>query len=236
MPNDTNKTQKPAQPGPTAKTAALTIRKRIMATGAAVMLVIAAMILMRDPSRRASVAVDAKTATPESLATETTSPELQPSAESAARQVAAAKPKPATPHRSTNAATLEPAPVPNRTVTGEPATKTASAEPRANAVATAVTASAAASNEDAVTLTGCLEATVDGEEFRLTDTEGTSAPQSRGWRSGFLKKRPAPVQLVGLQDKTAALKLVGHRVVTTGLLDSRELNVRSITSAGQKCD
>jgi hypothetical protein len=88
----------------------------------------------------------------------------------------------------------------------------------------------------AVTLTGCLEGTSDGDQFRLTDTEGTNAPKARGWRSGFLKKRAAAVDLVNVRDTSALRRLVGYRVVTTGLLDSRKLSVGSIASAGVMCD
>jgi hypothetical protein len=86
-----------------------------------------------------------------------------------------------------------------------------------------------------VTITGCLETTIDGGEFRLTDTEGADAPKARSWRSGFLKKRAAPVQLVDLSDPRGMQKFVGSRVVATGLLTSRELRVRSLRSAGSSC-
>jgi hypothetical protein len=87
-----------------------------------------------------------------------------------------------------------------------------------------------------VTITGCLETTVDGSEFRLTDTEGIDAPKTRSWRSGFLKKRAAPVQLIELSDPRELQKYVGRRVVATGLLTSRELRVRSLQSAGASCN
>jgi hypothetical protein len=87
-----------------------------------------------------------------------------------------------------------------------------------------------------VTITGCLETAVDEDRFRLTDTEGADAPKARGWRSGFLKKRSAPVELVQPSDVAALRHLVGHRVVATGLLSNRELRVRSLESAGHSCD
>jgi hypothetical protein len=87
-----------------------------------------------------------------------------------------------------------------------------------------------------VTITGCLEVTSDGDEFRLTDTEGEGAPTARGWRSGFLRKRPAPIELSALRDPAAARRYVGHRVVATGVLSSRALRVRSLQSAGSVCD
>jgi len=90
-------------------------------------------------------------------------------------------------------------------------------------------------NQTAVTITGCLETAVDEDRFRLTDTEGEGAPKTRGWRSGFLKKRSAPVDLVP-SDVKALRQLVGRRVVATGVLTNRELHVRSLVSAGHSCD
>jgi hypothetical protein len=87
-----------------------------------------------------------------------------------------------------------------------------------------------------VTITGCLETTVDEDRFRLTDTEGADAPKARSWRSGFLTKRSAPVELIDLSDPLGARKYVGHRVVATGLLTSRALRVRSLESVGTSCN
>jgi hypothetical protein len=117
-------------------------------------------------------------------------------------------------------------------VAREPAAKTVVAEPTTRA-------SAVESNpipEATVTITGCLETTVQGDRYRLTDTEGADAPKARGWRSGFLKKRPAPVELVGLSDLPNLRKYVGNRVAATGLLTSRELHVRSLESTGPSCN
>lgn len=87
-----------------------------------------------------------------------------------------------------------------------------------------------------VTITGCLETTVDEDRFRLTDTEGIDAPTSRSWRSGFLRKRPAAVELVELSDRSGLRQYLGHRVTVTGLLTSRELHVRSLQLAGVSCN
>jgi hypothetical protein len=117
---------------------------------------------------------------------------------------------------------------------GESATKTVVApEPATNRSAAE---SNPAPDQAPVTITGCLETTIDGDQFRLSDTEGADAPKARSWRSGFLKKRPAPVELVELSDLPALRKYVGHRVVATGLLTSRELRVRSLQSAGPSCN
>jgi hypothetical protein len=101
-------------------------------------------------------------------------------------------------------------------------------------------APASAATSDAVsqtvTLSGCLETTVDESQFRLTDTQGVDAPKARSWRSGFLKRRSAAVELVEFSDALVLRKHVGHRVVATGLLMGRELRVRSLRTEGPSCD
>jgi hypothetical protein len=109
-------------------------------------------------------------------------------------------------------------------------------EPATRASATQLNSAAAVvSQTPAVTITGCLETTVDGRQYRLTDTEGADAPKARSWRSGFLK-RSAPVDLVEFSELSDLRKYVGHRVAATGVLTSRELHVRSLESAGSSCD
>jgi hypothetical protein len=84
-----------------------------------------------------------------------------------------------------------------------------------------------------VTITGCLDR--DAETFWLKEASGGDAPRSRSWRSGFLKKRPAPIKLV---DATNALRLpvhVGQRVAATGTLTDRDLRASSVTRVGAAC-
>jgi hypothetical protein len=83
-----------------------------------------------------------------------------------------------------------------------------------------------------VTITGCLEVSVNQDEFRLTDTEGVDAPRSRSWRMGFLKKRSAPVALVEAPDRLALQMHVGRRVAATGLLTSHDLKVSALRVVG----
>ena len=87
-----------------------------------------------------------------------------------------------------------------------------------------------------VTITGCLEVSVDQDEFRLTDTEGVDAPKSRSWRTGFLKKRSAPVALVEPPDRLALQTHVGRRVSATGLLTSHDLKVSALRVVGPSCN
>ena len=119
---------------------------------------------------------------------------------------------------------------------GPASSESVAAEPTANAPAVVSTTTPDAASQAVTTVSGCLEATVDGDEFRLTDTEGAGAPKARSWRSGFLKKRAAPVELVGLSDPAGLRKYVGRRVVATGLLTGRELRVGSFQSAGTSCE
>ena len=86
-----------------------------------------------------------------------------------------------------------------------------------------------------VTVTGCLEAN-GTNGFRLTDTEGTDAPRSRSWRSGFLRKRSSSVALVASPDPYTLKTQVGHRIAASGQLTSRELRVTSVQVIGTRCD
>jgi len=84
-----------------------------------------------------------------------------------------------------------------------------------------------------VTITGCLER--DDETFRLKDTAGADAPKSRSWKSGFLKKGSAAIEVV---DASKRLKLpdhVGQRVSVTGVLMNREMHVRSLQRVATSC-
>ena len=87
-----------------------------------------------------------------------------------------------------------------------------------------------------VTITGCLEVSVNQDEFRLTDTEGADAPKSRSWRTGFLKKRSSPVALVEPPERLALQTHVGRRVSATGLLISHDLKVSALRVVGPSCN
>ena len=103
-------------------------------------------------------------------------------------------------------------------------------------MAAAPLSASAANASPAVTVTGCLEISIDGNEFRLSDTEGADAPKARSWRTGFLKKRTAPVALVGTPDPLALKSSVGKLVAATGVLTSRELQVSSVRVVRSYCN
>lgn len=85
-----------------------------------------------------------------------------------------------------------------------------------------------------VAITGCLER--NDADFRLKNTEGVDVPKARSWKSGFLKKRSAPIDLV---DATRGLELMNHigqRVRLTGMLADREMRVRSLERVSMSCN
>lgn len=104
--------------------------------------------------------------------------------------------------------------------------------PAAEAKAVPAPASTETVGPAPVTITGCLETGVNQDQLRLTDTGGVDAPRSRNWRTGFLKKRAAPVALVEPPDGLALQAHIGQRVAATGLLTTRELKVRSLRVVG----
>jgi hypothetical protein len=85
-----------------------------------------------------------------------------------------------------------------------------------------------------VTITGCLGRNDNG--FRLTDTDGTDAPKSRRWKSGFLRKGTASVDVVDPGRNSRLASHVGHRVSVTGVLQDREMRVRSVRQIAPACN
>jgi hypothetical protein len=115
------------------------------------------------------------------------------------------------------------------------ATKMAASEPL-QAAPTPFSASPAGVESPPVTISGCLEISVAMDEYRLTDTEGTDAPTSRGWRTGFLLKRRTSVALVDPPDPHQLKTHVGKRVAAVGLLTGRELRANSVRVIDASCD
>ena len=80
----------------------------------------------------------------------------------------------------------------------------------------------------AATITGCLERGEGG--FRLSDASG--APMARSWKSGFLRKRPAPIEVADAVGTLSLRNHIGRRVSATGTLIDRELRARSVRVVG----
>jgi cytoskeletal protein RodZ len=84
-----------------------------------------------------------------------------------------------------------------------------------------------------VMVTGCLQ--FDGDTFLLEDTSGVDAPKSRSWKSGFLKKHSAPIMVSDAANTLTLSNYVGQRVAATGVLISREMQVRSLQRVAASC-
>jgi hypothetical protein len=84
-----------------------------------------------------------------------------------------------------------------------------------------------------VTITGCLEKS--DQTFRLKDTSGTDVPKARSWKSGFLKKGSASIDVVDAANKVKLPSHVGQRVSVTGTLVDREMQVRSLQRVSASC-
>jgi hypothetical protein len=114
--------------------------------------------------------------------------------------------------------------------------KLATPESSAKAAIAAVSAPEATVGQPTVTITGCLEMSAGDDRFRLTDTQGASAPKSRSWKTGFLRKRSAAVNLVGDVDARTLEHQVGKRVAVTGAQADRDITVSSVRVVSASCD
>jgi hypothetical protein len=112
------------------------------------------------------------------------------------------------------------------------ATVAANAEPAA-ASANGEAAKAAEPRVAPVTIVGCLEREAD--TFRLKETSGDNAPKSRSWKSGFLKKGSTTVDVVDAAKSAKLQSHVGQRVSVTGVLNGREMQVRSLQRVSASC-
>jgi hypothetical protein len=130
--------------------------------------------------------------------------------------------------QATPVPTVATPPVAERTAVVEPA------EPRPSAApVVAVRFEPSAERVTLVTITGCLE--TDDEQFRLNDTTGSDAPKSRSWKSGFLRKRPASVDVLDASGVGLPAH-VGERVSLTGTLVDRNMHVRSLHRIAASCE
>jgi hypothetical protein len=128
-------------------------------------------------------------------------------------------------------------PPPEAAPATEPARVPDAARGRAAAMAIAETPAAEAAaveNTSSVTITGCLERT--DETFRLRDAAGVQVPKARrSWKSGFLKKSSASVDVVPAANRLNLSNHVGERVSVTGTLVDREMRVRSVQRVAASC-
>jgi hypothetical protein len=97
----------------------------------------------------------------------------------------------------------------------------------------ATTAANTAVKSPFVTVAGCLER--KDEAFRLKDTAGEDAPRTRSWKSGFLKKSSASIDVVDTTSGVTLASHVGRRVSVTGTLTGREMKASSVRRLAASC-
>ena len=146
--------------------------------------------------------------------------------------------------------TIDAQPAASATGTPKSATKKAVAKAGAktpgvsNAVATDAThaanetrAAAVKQEEETVaaTITGCLVRRDDGM-FQLKDNDGEHAPKSRSWKSGFIKKGSANIDVFDAGNRLKLGSHTGSRVSVSGALTDREMRARSLRATSEKCD
>jgi hypothetical protein len=173
---------------------------------------------------QASQPVDAAAAKPEPMVEMTEQPASQPTAvKEKAPQAKKTVTKDAKPVAASKVATVN------------TSTTTPQAAPLvADAPVAASSPVAAMQDEDSVptTMSGCL--IHDDDVYRLKDTDGMHAPKARSWKSGFIKKSSARVDLLGATDRLSSH--VGYRVSVSGTLTDREMQVRSVRATTDRCD
>jgi hypothetical protein len=92
---------------------------------------------------------------------------------------------------------------------------------------------AATLDTPATTIAGCL--TFDDGEYRLKGATGTDAPKSRSWKSGFLTRRSATIDIVDSNPSLGLAAHVGQRVEIGGTLVDREMQARSLQRLAESC-
>ena len=227
-----------------------TLRPQLIGLAIVAFVVAVTLALPHRPSPLAAATPDTRVAPLTEASDVTPVPEIAPVSETTAVDVAAAPviaPRTVT-HSSTKPAALKPAKVriPESASPREAVNAIDKALSHEGSIATSVESEttsaepavvpAADTGSGAVTITGCLEASVDEDRFRLTDTEGLEAPKARSWRSGFLKKQSTPVALVEPPDPHGLRTQIGQRVAATGVLTSHDLRVTSLRAIGARCD
>jgi hypothetical protein len=85
------------------------------------------------------------------------------------------------------------------------------------------------------TITGCLVLRDDGM-FQLKDNDGEHAPKARSWKSGFIKKGSASIDVFDAGNRLKLGSHVNHRVSVSGTLTDRQLRARAMRATSERCD
>jgi len=84
------------------------------------------------------------------------------------------------------------------------------------------------------TIAGCLVR--DDGMFQLKDTDGEHAPRTRSWKSGFIRKGSATIDVIDAANRLKLGPHVGHRVSISGTLTDRELHAHAMRATSERCD
>jgi hypothetical protein len=104
--------------------------------------------------------------------------------------------------------------------------------------ATQSRAVAAKQDDDApisTTITGCLILRDDGM-FQLKNTDGEHAPKARSWKSGFVKKGSANIDVFDAGNRLKLGSQVNYRVSVSGTLTDREMRARAMRATSERCE
>jgi|SRR5688572_4955158 len=85
------------------------------------------------------------------------------------------------------------------------------------------------------TITGCLVLRDDGM-FQLKDNNGEHAPKARSWKSGFIKKGSANIDVLDAGSRLRLGSHIGYRVSVVGTLTERKMQARSVRATSEHCD
>jgi hypothetical protein len=165
---------------------------------------------------------------------QTPAPSAAAEARTAASGTAVSAPEPKAAPAATKAAPAVVTPAANDTP--RPPVPAAAPPPSAEPEARARTAAEPPSptGPAPVTITGCVEAARG--TFWLKDTSGEDAPKSRSWKSGFLRRSPARIELIDPANRLQPSAYVGQRVAATGVLTDRELRARALRPVAASCN
>ncbi len=163
-------------------------------------------------------------------------PSLEATAEQAPQPLKAVQPKPA-PAKAAKPAAAPKAVVASAAAQPADATPPVADTPVMESRAESRTVDATRQQDEesiATTIGGCLVR--DDGMFKLKDTDGAHAPKSRSWKSGFIKKNSARIELIDAGQRVDFKSHVGYRVNVSGMLVDREMQVRSIKGGTERCD
>jgi hypothetical protein len=124
-------------------------------------------------------------------------------------------------------------PVAAAPIAAVPASAPAEDAPARSASAVEPVARPVEQEPEPVTITGCLERRDD--TFRLKNTSGADAPKSRSWKSGFLRRSAATIEIVAAPRGVNLDDHVGQRISVSGTLFDREMQVLSMQPLAPSC-